>query len=340
MKCCAQCIGDRHLRKDVFLKPDNEIGVCEYCGSANQHIIDASLLRDSFELLLGCYAYDEQGRSLAECLMEDWSMFTSMDVAHVKALLADILDDGNIVRQCFVPVDNSSSALDIWADFKRELMHENRFFPTTALNPDRLEELLNYLIYDAEDYPGDNVDVWFRARIQNGDEVYLPKDMGAPPCHLALHGRANPAGIPYLYLASNKVTAISEIRPHTGETANVAEFTILQDLKMVDLRHPRKTVSPFKLGDEAEIVLLRGDISFLDSLGEELMHPVLPHAAAIDYIPSQYLCEFVKKCGFDGVMYRSSVGDGINIALFDPKKAAVGNVTTIQVTRVTVELDE
>lgn len=38
--------------------------------------------------------------------------------------------------------------------------------------------------------------------------------------------------------------------------------------------------------------------------------PVVPQAAAIDYTPSQYLCEFIKKCGYNGVVYLSSVIEG------------------------------
>jgi hypothetical protein len=79
------------------------------------------------------------------------------------------------------------------------------------------------------------------------------------------------------------------------------------------------------------------DLPFLERLGEELMRPVLPQAAAIDYTPSQYLCEFIKKSKFDGVLYRSSVSDGINLALFEPGRATSGAVQQHRVTRVTVD---
>jgi hypothetical protein len=81
---------------------------------------------------------------------------------------------------------------------------------------------------------------------------------------------------------------------------------------------------------------LRADIAFLERLGEELTRPVLPRGAAIDYVPSQYLCEFIKKSGYDGVVYRSSVSAGINLALFDPSRAVPGVVATYSVDSVTV----
>jgi len=102
----------------------------------------------------------------------------------------------------------------------------------------------------------------------SGDTPFAAADMGAPPKRTASHGRANPAGIPYLYLGSTPATAVSEIRPHTGETACVAEFTTPPDLKVVDLRRPRKTVSPFLLPDATDIVRMRSDLPFLNGLAK------------------------------------------------------------------------
>ena len=162
--------------------------------------------------------------------------------------------------------------------------------------------------------------------------------MGAPPRERATHGRANPAGIPYLYLASDKQTAASEIRPHPGEVVCVAEFKAPDTLSLVDVSRPRVTVSPFSLSSENEVAQMRGDLDFLEFFGEELARPVIPQAAAIDYIPSQYLCEFIKDCGYDGVLYCSSVSAGFNLALFDPELASIGEITSLRVERVSVEL--
>jgi hypothetical protein len=83
---------------------------------------------------------------------------------------------------------------------------------------------------------------------------------------------------------------------------------------------------------------MRADLPFLARLGDELTRPVVPQSAAIDYTPSQYLCEFIKKCGYQGVIYRSSVSDGISLALFDPALAETGAVTQFRVDRVSVEI--
>jgi hypothetical protein len=96
-------------------------------------------------------------------------------------------------------------------------------------------------------------------------------------------------------------------------------------------------VSPFLLEDAEGIGRLRSDLPFLERLGDELTRPVVPQSAAIDYTPSQYLCEFIKKCGYDGVIYRSSVSDGINLALFKQERATPGAVSQYEVTGVSVD---
>jgi hypothetical protein len=299
-------------------------------------VLPPVLLSDLFELLKGAYREDPGGKLLVQWFREDWGMFEHplMDDSRAKDLLAEILDNGEIVRQTFSPKnDSGANRLRDWEKLRDELMYRNRFFPETKIDLGRLELLLPSLTLDAEEVPS----LWYRARIQTGEMPIVIADMGAPPKKNASHGRANPAGIPYLYLGSTQTTAISEIRPHAGETACVADFRTPIHLKLVDLRSPRKMLSPFFFADEEEIGMMRSELPFLERLGDELTRPVVPQAAAIDYTPSQYLCEFIKKCRYDGVIYRSSVSDGMNLALFDPGLAASGTVTQYRVTRVSVE---
>jgi hypothetical protein len=336
MNCCAGCFGDRGLRRSIFPLRSTAIGRCSYCGADNVAVLLPSQLAEYFELLVSAYRPDADGKLLVQWFREDWGMFAHerMDDPRAKDLLSEILDDGEIVRQTFSPATApGADRLGEWEKLRDELMYHNRFFPDANIDLDRLELLLSPLTLDADEVP----DLWHRARIKTRDAAFLIDEMGAPPKRIASHGRANPAGIPYLYLGSTPETAISEIRPHTGEVACVADFRTPLDLKLVDLRGPRKMVSPFLFADAEDISKMRGDLPFLERLGDELTRPVIPQAAAIDYTPSQYVCEFIKKCGYDGVIYRSSVSNGINLALFNPEKAQPGTVTEYDVARVLVE---
>jgi hypothetical protein len=116
-------------------------------------------------------------------------------------------------------------------------------------------------------------------------------------------------------------------------------LTINEPQLIADLRHPKKTVSPFLIGDEEKIKKTRNYIKFLEELGNELTRPVLPRSAAFEYAPSQYLCEFIKKCKYTGVMYNSSVGDGFNLALFNTSSVTVTTVVQKIVTRVSISIE-
>lgn len=342
MNCCAECFGDRGLRRNIIPIKSTATGQCSYCGTDNTALVAPIELAEYFELLISAYRQEAPGKLLVQWFREDWAMFQHprMDDSRAKDLLAEILNDGEIVRQQFVPaIDPMVDRVSEWEKLRDELMYHNRYFPEATIDLERLEALLSSLTLDADEVPNQ----WYRARIQTSDKPFKAREMGAPPKRIASHGRANPAGIPYLYLGSTPAAAISEIRPHTGERACVADFTTRPKLKLIDLRNPRKMVSPFLLVDATEspsgaaIGKMRSDLPFLERLGNELTQPVIPQSAAIDYTPSQYLCEFIKKCGYQGVIYRSSVCDGMNLALFDPARARCGGVTQYRVTRVSVD---
>ncbi len=337
MNCCAECFGDRGLRRSIIPLHSTVTRQCSYCRTKDVAVVSPRVLAEYFELLLSAYRQDPTGKFLVQWFREDWAMFEHprMDDSRANRLLADILNDEEITRQQFVPASNPTiDRLSEWEKLRDELMYHNRYFPEATIDLDRLEALLSPLTLDADEVPTQ----WYRARIQTSDTPFRVREMGAPPKRIASHGRANPAGIPYLYLGSSPVTAIAEIRPHTGERACVADFTTRPKLKLIDLRNPRKMVSAFLLVDAIDIGKMRSDLLFLERLGDELTRPVVPQSAAIDYTPSQYLCEFIKKCGYQGVIYRSSVSDGINLALFDPARARCGTVIQHRVTRVSVDI--
>lgn len=344
--CCASCFGDPGLTRSIIPLVVSDgtgmprVGNCGYCRTANTTTITPGALSQWFEMVLDCYVPEQTGKPLATILSEDWRLFDhpAMDEAHANELLAEILDDGEIVRQSFAPVDLPvAETPQRWEDLRDEMMHRNRWFLDDPLDLDRLGELLDQLLTPADEFSG-ITDQWYRARLLADNRPLHLENMGAPPSHLAGHGRANPAGIRYLYLGSTEKTAVAEVRPHTGEMACVAAFKV-PPIRALDLREARKSVSPFILENREQMLALRAGLPLLERLGEELTKPVQPRSAAFEYIPSQYLCEFIKKQGYQGVIYRSSVSDGVNLALFDPDLASGTKVWVARVGRVSVEIN-
>ncbi|MDA4846815.1 RES family NAD+ phosphorylase [Hoeflea poritis] len=337
MLCCAHCFDDIGLR-DILPSLYSDEGKCDYCGSKNVQLVEPNKLYDLFASVTNIYEEADDGQELVRWFREDWAMFghPRMNDIRVKDLLTAILGGAGAVRKTYKPSGRfKSDRLERWEQLTAELRNRNRYFPEIEIDFSRLAELLKFL--KARDIQ----DNWFRARINAEGEAYPIDKMGAPPTGVASHGRANPPGIPYLYVGSTPETSIAEIRPHTGETATVAEFEVdAGSLSIVDLRDPKRLISPFSLGDEDKIGALRGDIGFLERLGSELTRPVRPQAAPVEYVPSQYLCEFIKTSDWDGVLYSSSVSDGVNLAIFDPAKADPKRIKMWEIEKVTVQINQ
>jgi len=152
----------------------------------------------------------------------------------------------------------------------------------------------------------------------------------------APEGRVNPKGIPYLYLATDRNTAIAEVRPWIGVYVSVAQLTTVQDLRVVncasdDIR--RKIYIQEPSADERERQVWR-------DIDQAFAEPVSPSDDYASYVPTQIIAEFFRQNGFDGLAYRSSLGPGRNIALFDLDAAEVVKCSLVQITSVALKSEE
>lgn len=123
----------------------------------------------------------------------------------------------------------------MWRQLVVGLKSKNRF--TIEKEPSRfVSQLIDY----AKEHKKVTLEIdtpLYRARINdisNKDLAFPLSSMGAPPLHLAGHGRLNPKGIPYLYLSSDNVTAVSEVRPWNGCKVTVAEFRLIQKSNLMN----------------------------------------------------------------------------------------------------------
>ncbi len=156
-----------------------------------------------------------------------------------------------------------------------------------------------------------------------------PLDMGPPSKDKAIEGRLNPKGIPYLYLSTNKDTAIAEVRPWIKSEITIGHFKTSEDIKIVDtstdepkiyskneLYFDNMEMRPITYSDAQKEELIWGDINSAFS------RPISPYDYSLKYLPTQYLSEKLKTIGYEGIAYKSSLcKDGHNICLFYPDKA-------------------
>lgn len=135
-------------------------------------------------------------------------------------------------------------------------------------------------------------------------------------------GRANPRGIPYLYLATTRETALAEVRPWIGSKVSVAQFRVARDLDVIDCSRDHSKDKLLALLDKTRT---RQDGIWI-AIDQAFATPVTKGEETRDYIPTQIIAEMFKRQGFDGIVYKSLLSDdGFNIALFNLNDAELAS---------------
>ena len=107
--------------------------------------------------------------------------------------------------------------------------------------------------------------------------------------------RANYRYIPYLYCATHPYVAVCEMRPRINAVLNLATIKAQTDLKLFDL-----------VGFESQ-KMSSVKKNLISDLAELFSKPVSEDDDTTFYIPTQYIAEYIKNRGYDGIAYRSSL---------------------------------
>lgn len=166
--------------------------------------------------------------------------------------------------------------------------------------------------------------------------AYAQKHMKPLPDR-ATDGRVNPKGIPCLYLATQKETAIGEVRPWIGSDISMAQFKITRELNIVDCGRDDHGVMIYWEEPEAE----EREKAVWSDINRAFSEPMTRSDDSADYVPTQIIAELFKSEGFDGIAYKSSFGEtGYNVALFDLEAAELINCGLHRVDKISLETSE
>ena len=137
----------------------------------------------------------------------------------------------------------------------------------------------------------------------------------------ASDGRVNSRGIPCLYMATNDVTAVSEVRPAIGASVTIATMKCLRELKIIDCSvFVGRQFIYLKEPERAEM-----ERAVWSDIDRAFSTPVDRSDDAAEYAPTQILAELFRSLGYDGVAYKSAFGeDGYNVAIFNIEDFEVG----------------
>ena len=280
---------------------------------------------------------------------KDENIFSIKNRHAVHEMLSELCNEtiqqhpGLLDRPVYIPLKEDDDFLEehalvrtnppLWSAFENEIKNKNRYH-SKLLNLDVLEKLCSYIV---KVYAAGTK--FYRSRICDSDKGFPLNEMSAPPVGRGSAGRANAMGITCLYVSGDKDTTLHEIRAGEHDYVTVGTFELQRDIRVVDL--PRMTeISPF-VDDglhPAEFIINRPLIAeFNKVLGKVVRRSDSP----LDYVPTQYVTDFIKSLGhdgcqeYDGIEYKSALnGEGFNLALFDPSVAECVSVQTYEISEV------
>lgn len=196
-----------------------------------------------------------------------------------------------------------------WLDFAEEIKFNNRFLPQNNKILQVIDEIFDKRIEILE-----KGSKFFRARITElsnmevQDKILMgfPEEGSmAPDAKIATAQRASPEKISYLYVAQDEYTALSEIRPGLLSFISLAELESVDELRILDLW-----------------VDINSDISLgFEELATSFSAVIAEKEKGIDYLPMQFVAEYIKNKGADGIRYASFQSQGgKNVVIFSKEK--------------------
>ena len=144
-----------------------------------------------------------------------------------------------------------------------------------------------------------------------------------PRVNRATEGRANPKGIPYLYLATHPETVMSELRPWLGSYVSVGVFEMQRSLTLIACFSDPSESTGTKIYFE-EPSPEKCQEAVWEHINSDFSEPLDRSDDVAEYVPTQVIAELFKREGYDGIAYKSAFGEkGYNICLFDVDAAVL-----------------
>lgn len=346
MKCCINCFSDPDIKE--IIEKIGVTGDCDYCESKSTFVYsisDDNTITDMLTELLTIFdAKDNfsplypQDRilSIADMLIQELRIFScesGIAIDLLKALCKESYSDNPKLFRIPVGVsalndeiflrDNVLLGGHTWEQFVETIKHRNRFF-SNLFNTDVFQRFFSVITKEVSAGT-----TFYRARISKNSTGYLsPSDMKAPPKELAAAGRINSTGEPCLYLADCLKTTLHEVRAGIYDFVSVGEFVLKKNINIINLTMI-DSISPFRGMNQVEYA---ANIRDLRKIAKELSKPLRRFDSQLDYLPTQFICDYIKSCGYKGIEYSSTMHKGgINLAAFDETLFEIKNIQTYEI---------
>lgn len=165
-------------------------------------------------------------------------------------------------------------------------------------------------------------------------QPYTGDEIGAPPPAKATPGRLNRGGVSFLYLSTDEMTVAAEVRPHRGHRVSIAAFRCLKEIRVADFG--AIDIADFS-GSDARLEIFH----LGHTISREISLPITPEDRH-KYSVTQLLADLIRRQGYDGIRFPSSVAPGSNICVFQPGLFSVepSSGKVVYVTGLKYEIDD
>lgn len=333
---CKNCFSDRELIG--FITSQSKFDDCGFCNHKDVECLQIDELFDFFKELLDNFKKSDSGETLKSRVQGNWSLFSSLDIAY--NILNHIIENIETeISSADEKVDFSNEIIDnvnYWEKLKNQLIWENRYL--TDIN--YITDELGWDSFFGSQITLSKETKLYRARIHHSssEPAFSNDNMFCPPKYKATAGRANPAGIPFLYLSDNDKTVLYEIRASYLDEVSIGTFMLKEEITseilISDFTESITIFHPSRVSDRIKATLLRQKIS------ADLSKPMRRYDSELEYIPTQFICEFIKiYTGVHGIKFRSSLHTtGNNIVIFNQEIMRCVEVVKAKINRVSISI--
>jgi len=330
MWVCKECFADVEISKEVENNSIDE-GRCDVCGKIGKRC-DLSVFADFFVSVIQLFKTDNTSQDTIISLLEkDWEIFFNDQCAH--DILTEIIQTNGLAVNLVDKVsytDEIISRVYIYEKLKTDVKENYRYF----VDHGKFDE---YADLSPSSTLKEGV-LLYRARVTpEGQKKLKPKDMGCPEKSKASAGRANPLGIPYMYLCKDEETTYYEVRSVFLDKLSIGRFRILRDLKIVDFNSKSSLFLSFV--DASSLAGTVAQKKILGAISHDLSKPLRRYDTELEYIPTQLVCEYCKRNNADGICFGSSLHDGgVNYVLFNPGDAKCISVISREIKSMQIRI--
>ena len=347
MNCCTECFEESEIEN--FIETQKDKGDCDYCGCQNTFIADTGdvgnfirngvkrayepLIKDDTaarisylysleEVISDTLSENNSGKDPSD-LLNDLIRDSGPSERNIKNGEIDDLNDNDLIWKNSLNGCTGTNEAISWEMFKFTCKHFNRFFDLGGLNSSR-EKLLSNLkkIFYNMNATIHKEETLFRARkwdatINKGfDEIDLLKELGPSPLKKSGNNRMSPAGISYMYLSDCEDTCLAEINAQSNDKIIIGKFVTIRELEILDLSQETQ-IKPVSIYSEDYNHDENWINEFVKNFSEEISKQINENDKELDYVATQVLAEYIRKIGFNGIKYESSLErEHFNYVLF------------------------